>query len=364
MTFQNPMLSDLSLRRKFLMITALLSTFTSSHAVLAQQDDTAALLARIHWTDGPARVSVGSVAQMDLPAGYRFTDGDGARLLWELNQNPSIGNEAGAIMPDAAFGGDPKSNWVLYLHYDEGGHVQDEEKDSIDDATANAILDTLRRGNDESNQQRASRGWPALTIEGWSSCPFYDPQTHHLTWSILVSSNGVQFVNYNSRILGRDGVISANLVIAPDALDGNLPAYRMLTQDIAFVQGKTYEEFRPGDKIAKYGLVGLITGGAAVVVVKAWTGLVKIGAVIVGLVAAALAKFRNLFRRRSPQPAMAGGGAVSGNPPGTEKSASSEVEVIKCPICGQSNRVRVSGAPDRQVVGHPVCGRCKAKLRV
>jgi len=37
------------------------------------------------------------------------------------------------------------------------------------------------------------------------------------------------------------------------------------------VEGQRYAEFRPGDKIAEYGLAALITGGAAAVALK--TGL-------------------------------------------------------------------------------------------
>jgi uncharacterized membrane-anchored protein len=50
-----------------------------------------------------------------------------------------------------------------------------------------------------------------------------------------------------------------------------MPAYQALLTDYSYKLGERYAEYRSGDKLAKYGLAALITGGAAAVAVK--TGL-------------------------------------------------------------------------------------------
>jgi uncharacterized membrane-anchored protein len=75
--------------------------------------------------------------------------------------------------------------------------------------------------------------------------------------------------------------------------------------------GETYAEYRPGDKVAKYGLAALVAGGAAVGAAKlglfAWLAVIfKKGfkVIIIGLIAV-VAMFKNLFAkilgRRSDQ---------------------------------------------------------------
>ncbi len=78
-----------------------------------------------------------------------------------------------------------------------------------------------------------------------------------------------------------------------------------------FDAGETYAEWRPGDKVAEYGLTGLIVGGAVAAAVK--TGLLKgfwkflvAGAaafwkIIAVGAAAAVASLKSLFKRK-PSP--------------------------------------------------------------
>jgi uncharacterized membrane-anchored protein len=61
------------------------------------------------------------------------------------------------------------------------------------------------------------------------------------------------------------------LIVKPDALADTLPTFKELLKDYSFKSGESYAEFRQGDKLAKYGLAALITGGAVAVAAK--TGL-------------------------------------------------------------------------------------------
>ena len=254
---------------------------------LAQAEST--VPPKINWVTGPAKVKLGSVAELQVPAGYRFADaGDTARLM-EAMQNPVNGSEIGTITPPAgntaAGGGD---DWFVVFSFDEIGYVKDDEKSSIDDKAADQILKSIREGNERANEERRRRGWAPLAIKGWAQKPFYDDVTKNLTWSILASSEGSDVANYDGRILGRKGVIQATMVADPARVAAIVPAYRTLVKNVGFISGHKYSEFRSGDKIAQYGLVGLITGGTAVAVAKGWKGIVKLGAfILIGVAAVA-----------------------------------------------------------------------------
>jgi len=91
------------------------------------------------------------------------------------------------------------------------------------------------------------------------------------------------------------------LILEPEKLPDTLPVLRNLLAGYSFTSGQTYAEYRPGDKVAKYGLAALVLGGTAVGAAKlgllgplllffkkAWK-LVVIG------IAAVAASFRKLF---------------------------------------------------------------------
>lgn len=254
------------------------------------------LLASIKWQEGPCDAKIGSVATIKVPKGYHFTAGDGARAYMELNGNPRNPQMEGLLEPTAE---GPGNEWLLTFSYDPVGYVKDDEKDKID---ANAILESIKEGTAESNKERAKMGVPPLEIVGWDTPPFYDAQKNRLSWAIRGQSQGQFVLNYNSRLLGRGGVMSANLIVEPKDLQKVMPEYNKLLSGYAYAPGQTYGEFRSGDKVAEYGLAALVTGGAIAVAAK--TGLLGklikpliIGVVVVGGVFAKM--FRSIFGRKS-----------------------------------------------------------------
>lgn len=46
-------------------------------------------------------------------------------------------------------------------------------------------------------------------------------------------------------------------------LDATLPKFRAAMGTFKFQTGESYAEYKPGDKVAKYGLTALVAGGAA-----------------------------------------------------------------------------------------------------
>ena len=113
-------------------------------------------------------------------------------------------------------------------------------------------------------------GAEALHIKGWFEKPHYDEKTHNLVWAIEAHGDDAshQVVNYDVRLLGRGGYVSATLVAGPEQVAAKLPAVEGLLGGFTFTPGQRYAEFKEGDKVAEYGLAALVAGGAGAAAVK------------------------------------------------------------------------------------------------
>lgn len=261
----------------------------------SKQDEFVAKLRALDWVQGPRAVQIGGNSTLPLPEGYVYLDAANTSKYEELNENLSNGKEV-MIAPKTL-------RWSAYFVFEDEGYVKDDEK--ID---ADAILKTLKEATEQANQERARRGWPELHVVGWSIPPAYNSNTKRLEWATLLQAQGGQASNFFTKVLGRRGFTTVVLVSAPENtaaavadLDGVLTGYR-------FNEGEKYADWRPGDKLAEYGLAGLIAGGAVAAAAK--TGLLKglwkfliagIAAFWKFLVAAgvaALAWLKSMFKRK------------------------------------------------------------------
>ncbi|HKR12456.1 MAG TPA: DUF2167 domain-containing protein [Pyrinomonadaceae bacterium] len=240
----------------------------------------------VKFQKGPSLGDLGTTAQVKVPAGYVFANGGDTRVIMERMQNPTNGRELGFVAPAG-------EDWFAVFEYDSVGYVKDDEKDALD---ADALLESIKAGTEAGNQERAKRGWPAMTIIGWEHPPRYDATTHNLEWAVRAESEGQPVINYNTRLLGRGGVMEVTLVTDPSTLAETLPKFKTMLAGFDFSQGQKYSEFRPGDKMAAYGLTGLIVGGGTAALVKSGAFKWIWKAVVAGVVGlAALAK--KLFSR-------------------------------------------------------------------
>ena len=215
------------------------------------------------WTMGPATTPLLGVAELKLPEGFGAVSGEDARRISEAMHNPARGSDSSMIFP-------VDGSWFLRFSFDDMGYVKDDEKSSLD---ADAILASIREGTEEANKERAKRGWSAIRVVGWHQRPHYDEQTHNLTWAVRgEGSDGHPVINYDTRILGRRGVMRVKLVSSPEELPQAIAQFRTLLGGYGFMKGNRYAEWTQGDKVAAIGLTALITGGAAAVVVKSGLG--------------------------------------------------------------------------------------------
>lgn len=276
------------------LLLALTSPLRSQEAELSPEDAAAKkayedFMTSLSWkTEGSG--TLGSRADLAIPAGYRFLGAGDASKLMQFYGNLSDGSELGFIAPD-------HMEWFAVFEFEDIGYVKDDEKDKLD---ADEILDQLKEGQKAANEELSRLGHSTLTVLGWHTPPFYNKETNNLEWAIkLSSSDGGEILNYKTKLLGRRGVMDVVLVCSEEQLASVIPEYQGLLKGFAYKQDESYAAFTQGDKIAEYGLVGLIAGGGLLVAAKSglltklWKpiafGLVAIGAFI-----------KRIFRGKSP----------------------------------------------------------------
>jgi uncharacterized membrane-anchored protein len=269
--------------RSFLVVAvSLAASFGVAHQSFAQSDIGEQVRA-LNWQEGPTTAKIGNHATIEVPEGFQFVGKPGAGRFMELLQNPSDGDELGVLL-------NTENLWFVVFDFQSMGYVKDDDRD-LDEK---AILSSIQEGTEAANKVRRERGWPTMQIVGWHMEPFYDPDTNNLTWSIRGSSDDGETINHSTRMLGRRGVMRANLVAGPDEIDGAVESFNEILGDFAFTAGNKYSEFTRGDKIAEYGLAGLVVGGAGVALVK--SGLLqKFGKLIAVGVVALLGVIKKLF---------------------------------------------------------------------
>lgn len=204
---------------------------------------------------GPAKVTLGNnLATFNLPKGYVFLGAERTKKLVEQRGGNSK-DVIGLIEPVAE-----DAKFAILLEYEETGYIKDDDAGKID---AKKILESYQEGTEAQNDERKERGEPALHVTGWEQEPAYNPQGHVVVWSLQGENDKKEkFVNYNTRVLSRHGVLSVNLICDNPELPTAKPKSQELVKQIAFAQGERYEDYQSGDKVSTLGLVGLIAGGA------------------------------------------------------------------------------------------------------
>jgi uncharacterized membrane-anchored protein len=228
------------------------------------------------------------VATLHLAGNYRYLDpAETEKLLVAWGNEP--GNETqGAIVPTEV---DPMGSdgWAVILTYENDGHVDDSDAQDID---YDDLLADMKEGTEDHNEARKQAGYDAVHLVGWAEKPHYDAAAKKLYWAkeLQFESAGTNTLNYDVRVLGREGVLSMNAVASIGQLTQIRADMKPLIDVAEFNQGYRYAEFdSKTDRMAEYGLGALIAGGVA-----AKLGLfAKLGAlllafkklIIVGLVA-------------------------------------------------------------------------------
>lgn len=204
---------------------------------------------------GPATIKLGSnLATLKLPVGFAYYDGPTTRSFMEKGGNHPTEEVLGAITMQDSDG------FTLIMQYDPMGYVKDDDAGEID---SDEILQSYKDGTEVQNEEREKNGLPPMKIVGWGEEPHYDKSSHHLIWGLTAQSGSEPITNYETRVLGREGVLEMTLVCDPKDLESLKPKLNQILDATTFNEGKRYADFKEGDKVSEAGLLALVAGGAA-----------------------------------------------------------------------------------------------------
>ena len=202
------------------------------------------------------------VATLHLGEKYHYLAPEETNQLLQLWGNPPDEQTQGAILPADVnpFG---EGGWAVFLTYTDDGHIDDSDANEID---YDDLLKDMKEGVEDSNPARKEAGYPEMHLLNWAEPPRYDAAAKKLYWAKEISSEGgdMHSLNYDVRVLGREGVLSMEAVAPMNLLAQVRTEMRPLLEVAEFNEGYRYAEFNPKtDRMAEYGLGALIAGGVA-----------------------------------------------------------------------------------------------------
>jgi uncharacterized membrane-anchored protein len=246
---------------------------------------------------GPAKISLGNHTSIDLPEGFILLERATAQDVLRKG-----GNEVGGVV---AVIGRRDAAWMMVVEYNGDGYVDDSDADELDAAE---LLASYQQGAQQQNVKLREMGAPELFVDDWSEKPHYDRATRRLVWGLSGHTPDSKVINHFTRILGRSGYLSLNLIDDPAKIEASKKDTAVLLDKASFDAGHRYEDFREGDRKSGLGLRGLVLGGAGVAVASKLGILAKIllalkkGAIVVLLAIGAF--FKWIFGRRKQEPAV------------------------------------------------------------
>lgn len=261
--------------------------------------------ARLHPQTGDVRLPTANVV-LHLGRDYYFLPAEEARLvLTEGWGNPpeAVSGVLGIVFPAGRTFAD--DTWGAVITWNPSGYVSDDDAESAD---YDELLTQLRAGEEIANQRYAAQGYPAQHLVGWAQQPAYDRNTHSVVWArnIQIAGSPENTLNYDVRLLGRSGVLSLNMVTVMSQLAETRTAAQRFAAQAEFQAGSRYADYQPGaDRVAEYGVAGLVAAGLGTAAVKKAGLLVlilaflkKAGIFIVAGIAFLWGSIRRFFGRR------------------------------------------------------------------
>ena len=243
------------------------------------------------------------IATLRLGSRFRYLDPAETEKLLVGWGNPPGSETQGAVVPADT---EPftEEGWAVILTYEDEGHIDDSEAAEID---YDDMLKDMTAGTEDANAQRKEAGYQAVHLVGWAEKPRYDATTKKLYWAQELNFEGSEnhTLNYEVRVLGREGVLSMNAVASMNQLAQIRSDMGPLIEVAEFNPGQRYAEFDPKtDRLAEYGLGALIAGtvaGKLGLFAKLGVFLLAFKKVIIGAVIALGAGLVKFFGRKKDQ---------------------------------------------------------------
>lgn len=259
----------------------------------------AALERSFHYRSGDIPLG-DSLATLKLGDRFKFLGPEDADKVLQAWGNPPGGAGLGMLMSADS---SPLSSdgWAVLVRYEQDGHVLDEDAASID---YDDVLKGMKEAVEENNEERTKQGYAAIHLTGWAEPPHYDQSAHKLYWAkTLADDGGRQTLNYEIRVLGRQGVLQLSAVSSSSQLAEVKREMPAMLAAVEFNQGSRYTDFvKDSDSLAAYGIGALIAGkGAAKLGLFALLlkGLIASKKLLIALGLGGAALVKRLFGRRT-----------------------------------------------------------------
>ena len=240
------------------------------------------------------------LATLNVPESFRFLGSAEAEKILRLWGNPPSGEPPLGLLLPAGMTPLDSNTWAVIIQWSPDGYVKDDDAHKIDYAD---LLKTMQKACREESQERVKQGYDAIELVGWATPPRYDAASHKMYWAkeLKFGDEPEHVLNYNIRVLGREGVLVLNAVASVSQLKDIEQATPQILGMVDFNPGKRYADFDPSkDRYAAYGLAALVAGGVAAKagLFKGLIALLIAGKkfVIIGVVALA-ALIKKLFGR-------------------------------------------------------------------
>lgn len=205
----------------------------------------------------------GGIAKVVVPSSLKYYGPqDAETVLVKLWGNPPSQEKIlGMLMPAEKSPLD-QDTWAVAMDFEDSGYVKDDDAAKINYSD---LLEKMKTQAAAANKARQKEGYPTVELVGWATAPHYDSSAKKIYWAKELEFGGDKehTVNYFIRVLGRRGVLNLNVIASMGQLAEIEKATPTILSAVEFTDGNRYADYSPGnDKVATYGLAGLIAGGA------------------------------------------------------------------------------------------------------
>lgn len=198
-------------------------------------------------------------ATLAVPEGFEFLgEEDACHLLvdyWD-NQEERVKDGLLGILIPAGSQAFYQITVAYLVSYNNCGYIKDDDANSVD---YTKMLKDIQKSEKEENEKLPEED--RLSTLRWEYTPKYLNDCHVLVWAKRIGSKNGESVNYDMRVLGKDGIVSLMAVI--DAEDG--PEVKQKEQSIinslVYDKGFAYSDFDSSrDRVSDWTIGGLVAG--------------------------------------------------------------------------------------------------------
>jgi uncharacterized membrane-anchored protein len=240
------------------MCLAALSLFAAGTAVAESYPQTEEALQdaydRLTWRSEPGTYKLPrSNAMIRMRSGQILLLGDDARRYSWLASGIEFPDTEAVLSYDST-----SAASEVYFEWRDEGYVSDADWAEVD---ADQLLQEYREGTEAANDERIDNGLEPMHVVGWLEAPRYNQATHTVTYAIELKDKDGSWANAYALRLGRAGYTEFTWVGSVGLLQSAGGRPELLGDALAahsFEDGHRYADYQDGDKVASYGIAGLV----------------------------------------------------------------------------------------------------------